>query len=129
MIYCLKSYYLQLLAAIKGEYTKMSDDSNLPQRIPAAELPTKALDFIHDAAILIEDVVSEIESDDLTPQQGYRILRQITTDIRRQLYGLRLGGPLPKESCTQCVIDYNNCHLPPATCLKNYKNCVLNCTP
>jgi len=106
----------------------MSDDSNVPQRIPAAELPTKALDFIHDAALLIEDVVSEIESQELTQEQGYRMLRQITADIRKQLYGVQLSGPLPKESCSQCIIDYHNCHLPPATCFTNYENCVRNCT-
>ena len=107
----------------------MSDESNLPQRIPASELPTKALDFIHDAALLIEDVVSEIESHVLTSEQGYSILRQITTDIRKQLYEVKLGGPLPKESCSQCIIDYNNCHLPPATCIANYSLCVRTCTP
>ena len=104
-----------------------NDQDCQPDLIAPADLPRKALQFVYGAAALIESILAEIDGGRTPQEEGQEVIRRILSDVKEELTEFptkRTGA----TACSQCIFNYNNCHLPYAQCMTNYSYCVQHCS-
>ena len=111
----------------------MSEETELLHQahktIPPANLSQKALDFVCEVSAVLERVIDEMESNQISAEKGHALLRHIAADIRLELTTFPTTHDEELEiACYRCLPNYNNCKLPHLQCIENYSTCVHICT-